>query len=88
MKKVTVKAKKCFYWGRFANQMKKPSSEPFEVTEWEYQQLNAKGMVDLAEGPSQEEPEAAEPSKDEGPSQEEPEAAKPQKRGRKTTAKS
>ncbi|ENM3721006.1 hypothetical protein Q3S85_000690 [Vibrio cholerae] len=49
MQKVTVKAKKCFYWGPFANEMKTPQSEPFEVTEWEYRQLSSKGMVDLVE---------------------------------------
>ncbi|MCX9588887.1 hypothetical protein [Vibrio cholerae] len=49
MQKVTVKAKKCFYWGPFANEMKTPQSEPFEVTEWEYRQLSSKGMVELVE---------------------------------------
>lgn len=69
MKKVTVKALKPFYWGQFANIMKKPNSEPFEVTEYEYNQLKAKGMVELVEdAPAQE----AEPA----PSEPEPEKPK------------
>lgn len=37
--------------------MKTPNSEPFEVTEYEYNQLKAKGMVALVEGAVEEEPE-------------------------------
>ncbi|MBT2972311.1 hypothetical protein [Vibrio anguillarum] len=39
MNKVMVKAIKSFYWGVFANQLKTPRSEPFEVTPHECKQL-------------------------------------------------
>ncbi|MBF4433202.1 hypothetical protein ERJ77_01565 [Vibrio anguillarum] len=39
MNKVMVKAVKSFYWGVFANLLKTPRSEPFEVTEHECKQL-------------------------------------------------
>ncbi|WP_417393658.1 hypothetical protein [Gimesia sp.] len=44
MKDVLVKAKKSFYLGKA---VKTRRSEPFEVTEHEYKQLSAKGLVDL-----------------------------------------
>lgn len=88
MSKVTVKALKPFYWGQFANIMKTSSSDPFEVTEYEYKQLAAKGMVKLVEdAPAQEaklqeEPEQqAEPS----PSEPEPELKKPKTTRSKTS---
>ncbi|HAS4952651.1 TPA: hypothetical protein I7D81_002237 [Vibrio cholerae] len=78
MQKVTVKAKKCFYWGSFANEMKTPQSEPFEVTEWEYRQLSSKGMVELVEeGAKKENPPKQEADKQpEQPSQPEVQAKK------------
>ncbi|KQA29515.1 hypothetical protein F546_05195 [Vibrio paracholerae 877-163] len=78
MQKVTVKAKKCFYWGPFANEMKTPQSEPFEVTEWEYRQLGSKGMVELVEeGAKKENPPKQEADKQpEQPSQPEAQAKK------------
>ncbi len=78
MQKVTVKAKKCFYWGPFANEMKTPQSEPFEVTEWEYRQLSSKGMVELVEeGAKKENPPKQEADKQlEQPSQPEAQAKK------------
>lgn len=78
MQKVTVKAKKCFYWGPFANEMKTPQSEPFEVTEWEYRQLSSKGMVELVEeGAKKENPPKQEADKQpEKPSQPEAQAKK------------
>ncbi|HDG1726524.1 TPA: hypothetical protein PFE81_003084 [Vibrio cholerae] len=78
MQKFTVKAKKCFYWGPFANEMKTPQSEPFEVTEWEYRQLSSKGMVELVEeGAKKEHPPKQEADKQqEQPSQPEAQAKK------------
>ncbi|MCO7020904.1 hypothetical protein [Vibrio paracholerae] len=78
MQKVTVKAKKCFYWGPFANEMKTPQSEPFEVTEWEYRQLSSKGMAELVEeGAKKENPPKQEADKQpEQPSQPEAQAKK------------
>lgn len=78
MQKVTVKAKKCFYWGPFANEMKTPQSEPFEVTEWEYRQLSSKGMVDLVEDAAKKEiqPKQGSDNQPEQPSQSEAQAKK------------
>ncbi|HGS4994517.1 TPA: hypothetical protein ACMDP7_001667 [Vibrio cholerae] len=78
MQKVTVKAKKCFYWGPFANEMKTPQSEPFEVTEWEYRQLSSKGMVDLVEDTEKKEakPNQGSDKQPEQPSQPEAQAKK------------
>ncbi|EGR0073196.1 hypothetical protein [Vibrio cholerae] len=78
MQKVTVKAKKCFYWGQFANEMKTPQSEPFEVTEWEYRQLSSKGMVDLVEDAAKKEiqPNQESDKQPEQPSQQEAQAKK------------
>ncbi|ENM3904717.1 hypothetical protein EFU53_003296 [Vibrio cholerae] len=78
MQKVTVKAKKCFYWGPFANEMKTPQSEPFEVTEWEYRQLSSKGMVDLVEDAAKKEiqPKQESDNQPEQPSQPEAQAKK------------
>ncbi|ENV1281908.1 hypothetical protein ACE25E_002546 [Vibrio cholerae] len=77
MQKV-VKAKKCFYWGPFANEMKTPQSEPFEVTEWEYRQLSSKGMVDLVEDAEKKEiqPNQESDKQPEQPSQPEAQAKK------------
>ncbi|MCJ0804034.1 hypothetical protein [Vibrio vulnificus] len=55
MNKVTVKALKPFYWGQFSTIMKTSSSDPFEVTEYEYKQLAANGMVKLVEDSAEEE---------------------------------
>ncbi|EOX4278482.1 hypothetical protein ACPF34_001509 [Vibrio cholerae] len=87
MQKVTVKAKKCFYWGPFANEMKTPQSEPFEVTEWEYRQLSSKGMVDLVEDAAKKEiqPKQESDNQPEQPSQ--PEAQAKKTRRTKTTEK-
>lgn len=87
MQKVTVKAKKCFYWGPFANEMKTPQSEPFEVTEWEYRQLSSKGMVDLVEDAAKKEiqPKHESDNQPEQPSQ--PEAQAKKTRRTKTTEK-
>lgn len=78
MQKVTVKAKKCFYWGQFANEMKTPQSEPFEVTEWEYRQLSSKGMVELVEDAEKKEiqPNQESDNQPEQPSQPEAQAKK------------
>ncbi|EMC8696591.1 TPA: hypothetical protein NIK62_000164 [Vibrio cholerae] len=78
MQKVTVKAKKCFYWGPFANEMKTPQSEPFEVTEWEYRQLSSKAMVDLVEDAAKKEtqPKQESDKQPEQPSQPEAQAKK------------
>lgn len=78
MQKVTVKAKKCFYWGQFSNEMKTPQSEPFEVTEWEYRQLSSKGMVDLVEDAAKKEiqPKQESDNQPEQPSQPEAQAKK------------
>lgn len=40
-----VKAVKSFYWGVFANLLKTPRSEPFEVAEHECKQLLDKKLV-------------------------------------------
>lgn len=86
MNKVTVKALKPFYWGQFANIMKTSSSEPFEVTEYEYKQLAAKGMVKLVEGaPAQEEKPQEEPEQQPEPSPSEPEQKKPKTTRSKTS---
>ncbi|ENM3784692.1 hypothetical protein V9N53_001983 [Vibrio cholerae] len=81
MQKVTVKAKKCFYWGQFANEMKTPQSEPFEVTEWEYRQLSSKGMVDLVEDAAKKEiqPKQESDNQPEQPSQSEAQAKRPRR---------
>ncbi|EMN6272643.1 hypothetical protein WB484_001313 [Vibrio cholerae] len=81
MQKVTVKAKKCFYWGPFANEMKTPQSEPFEVTEWEYRQLSSKGMVDLVEDAEKNEiqPNKESDNQPEQPSQPEAQAKRPRR---------
>lgn len=86
MKKVTVKALKPFYWGQFANIMKTPNSEPFEVTEYEYSQLKAKGMVELVEdAPAQETKPQEEPAPQAEPAPSEPEPEKPKTTRSKTS---
>lgn len=86
MKKVTVKAIKPFYWGQFANLMKKPSSEPFEVTEHEYKQLAARKMVVLVEDAASE-VESPQPAQKADPAPEpvEPEPEKPKTTRSKTS---
>lgn len=86
MKKVTVKALKPFYWGQFANIMKTPNSEPFEVTEYEYSQLKAKGMVKLVEDSAEEETKPQEePTPQAEPAPSEPESEKPKTTRSKTS---
>ncbi|MBY8029409.1 hypothetical protein ACGRPS_11075 [Vibrio furnissii] len=86
MKNVTVKALKPFYWGQFANIMKTPNSEPFEVTEYEYSQLKAKGMVKLVEDSAEEETKPQEePTPQAEPAPSEPEPEKPKTTRSKTS---
>lgn len=86
MNKVTVKALKPFYWGQFANIMKTPNSEPFEVTEYEYNQLKAKGMVKLVEDAAAPEPKLKQdPKPPAEPAPSEPESEKPKATRSKTS---
>ncbi|MCG6228133.1 hypothetical protein [Vibrio furnissii] len=86
MNKVTVKALKPFYWGQFANIMKTPNSEPFEVTEYEYNQLKAKGMVKLVEDTAAPEPKLQQdPKPPAEPAPSEPEPEKPKATRSKTS---
>lgn len=86
MNKVTVRALKPFYWGQFANIMKTPNSEPFEVTEYEYNQLKAKGMVKLVEDAAAPEPKLQQDPKPQAePAPSEPEPEKPKATRSKTS---
>jgi len=79
MNRVTVKALKPFYWGQFANIMKTPNSEPFDVTEYEYKRLSANGMVKLVENAAAPEPKPQQDPKqqaEQAPSEPEPEKPK------------